>query len=109
MKNIWKQLVGQWKAFRGEVGEMWDDLVRIALPGSASSEQVNVDWNQVAGQWKQVRSKAKTQWGELSDSELLEIDGRYEVLAEKIQERYGINREEANTQIDAWANTLNVY
>ena len=109
MKRSWKQLAGQWKAFRGEVGDIWDELVGLALPGSANSEQVNVDWNQVAGQWKQFRSKAKKQWGDLTDSELLEVDGRYDILAEKIQERYGIEREEANSQIDAWANSLNVY
>ena len=108
MKSTLKQLTGQWKAFRDEVGEMWDDL-KIALPGSVNSEQVSVDWDQVAGQWKQFQGIAKKQWGELTDSELLEVNGRYDILAEKIQERYGIEIEEANTQIDAWANSLNVY
>jgi len=106
MKNKWTQ---QWKSFRDEAKKIWDELARFVSPGSVNSQQVNVKWNDVAGQWEQFRIEAKQQWGELTDSELKEVNGRFDVLVEKIQERYGIEREAATKQIASWANTLNVY
>ena len=63
-------------------------------------------WEQVAGKWKQFGGEVKKQWGKLSDDELTQINGRREVLAGKIQEKYGIAKEAANKQIDDWASKL---
>lgn len=65
-------------------------------------------WDQIAGGWKQVKGEARKAWGRLTDDELDEIAGEREVLAGKIQQRYGITREEANRQIDEWADRLKV-
>ncbi len=64
------------------------------------------NWDKVAGQWKQFAGDLKTKWGKLTDDEILEIDGKREVLAGKIQEKYGIAKEQANKQIDEWADKL---
>jgi uncharacterized protein YjbJ (UPF0337 family) len=63
-------------------------------------------WDQLAGKWKQLKGEARTRWGKLTDDELEEIAGHRDKLAGKIQERYGIAREEADRQIDAWAQEL---
>jgi uncharacterized protein YjbJ (UPF0337 family) len=63
-------------------------------------------WDQIAGKWKQATGEVKKQWGDLTDDELLEINGNRDILAGKIQERYGVAKEEANRQIDEWANEL---
>jgi len=63
-------------------------------------------WDQVAGKWKRLSGAVKKQWGKLSDDELMEINGRREVLAGKLQEKYGIAVEAANKQIDDWAAKL---
>jgi uncharacterized protein YjbJ (UPF0337 family) len=65
-------------------------------------------WDQIAGKWKQFSGEVKKQWGDLTDDELLEIQGNRDILAGKIQEKYGIAKEEANRQIDAWAEKLKV-
>jgi uncharacterized protein YjbJ (UPF0337 family) len=65
-------------------------------------------WDQIAGKWKQLSGEVKKQWGDLTDDELLEIQGNRDILAGKIQEKYGIAKEEANRQIDAWAEKLKV-
>lgn len=65
-------------------------------------------WDQIAGKWKQVSGEVKKQWGDLTDDELLEIQGNRDILVGKIQEKYGIAKEEANRQIDAWAEKLKV-
>lgn len=67
-----------------------------------------INWDEIAGKWKQFSGEAKKQWGSLTDDELTEINGDREVLAGKIQEKYGIAKEHANNQIDKWASKLKV-
>jgi uncharacterized protein YjbJ (UPF0337 family) len=63
-------------------------------------------WDQIAGAWKQARGKVREAWGDLTDDDLEEIAGKRDILAGKIQQRYGIAKEEANKQIDEWADKL---
>ena len=63
-------------------------------------------WDQIAGSWKQVRGEARKAWGKLTDDDLEQVKGQRDILAGKIQERYGIAKEDANRQIDEWANKL---
>ncbi|MFZ4813357.1 MAG: CsbD family protein [Phototrophicaceae bacterium] len=67
-----------------------------------------MNWDNVQGKWKQYVGQAKEQWGKLTDDEVLEINGNREVLSGKIQDRYGVAKEDANKQIDDWAKRLKV-
>jgi uncharacterized protein YjbJ (UPF0337 family) len=60
--------------------------------------------DQLAGKWKQMKGSAKQQWGKLTDDDLDVINGQQDTLIGKIQERYGIAKEEAQKQADAWIN-----
>ena len=55
--------------------------------------------DQAAGKWQQAKGKIKQQWGKLTDDDLTVLEGRRDQLAGKIQERYGIAKEEAERQI----------
>jgi uncharacterized protein YjbJ (UPF0337 family) len=44
-------------------------------------------------------------WGELTDDEFDQIDGKRDRLVGKIQERYGISRDEADKQVRGWEDT----
>jgi uncharacterized protein YjbJ (UPF0337 family) len=66
------------------------------------------NWDKISGQWKQFSGDVKTKWGKLTDDELLQVNGNREILAGKLQERYGIAKDEANRQIDKWADNLKV-
>ena len=59
--------------------------------------KMNTD--QMKGNWKQFVGKAKEKWGELTDNDWQVVEGKRDQLAGKIQERYGIAREEAERQI----------
>jgi uncharacterized protein YjbJ (UPF0337 family) len=65
-----------------------------------------MNWDQIKGNWKQLRGRAKTQWGRLTDDELDVIDGQRDVLAGKIQEAYGISKDEAERQLRTWETSL---
>jgi uncharacterized protein YjbJ (UPF0337 family) len=58
-----------------------------------------MNWDQVKGNWKQFRGKVKEQWGHLTDDELDVIDGRRDILIGKVQEAYGISKDQAEKQV----------
>jgi len=55
---------------------------------------------QMKGQWRQVKGEIKKQWGKLTDDELDRIAGEKDKLVGKLQEKYGISKEEAERQIN---------
>ena len=56
--------------------------------------------DQMEGKWKQYSGKLKEKWGKLTDDDLTVIHGKRDQLVGKIQERYGIARQEAQRQVD---------
>jgi len=65
-----------------------------------------MNWDQVEGKWKQYSGKMKEKWGKLTDSDLDIIKGQKDQLVGKIQERYGIAKEEAQKQVDEYTATF---
>lgn len=63
-------------------------------------------WDKISGSWKEFSGQVRTQWGKLTDDDLEMVKGQRDVLAGRIQQRYGIAKEDANRQIDDWANKL---
>jgi uncharacterized protein YjbJ (UPF0337 family) len=61
-----------------------------------------MNWDRIEGNWKQVTGKVKVQWGKLTDDDIDVVAGRRDQLAGKIQERYGIAKDEAEKQLSAW-------
>jgi uncharacterized protein YjbJ (UPF0337 family) len=59
-------------------------------------------WVRIAGKWQQFRRQDRRRWGLLTDDDLEQIQGERDILAGRIQERYGFAREDANRQIDEW-------
>jgi uncharacterized protein YjbJ (UPF0337 family) len=52
------------------------------------------------GQWRQIKGSVKQKWGKLTDDDLLEVDGQLEKFCGKMQQRYGMNREEAEHEFN---------
>lgn len=65
-----------------------------------------MNWDRIEGNWKQIQGRARAQWGKLTDDDLQVAKGNRDQLAGRIQERYGIAKDEAERQIDAWADRL---
>lgn len=62
-------------------------------------KELDMNWDTVAGNWKQYSGKVKAQWGKLTDDHLDVIAGKRVELAGKIQEAYGLTKEEVEQQI----------
>lgn len=59
--------------------------------------------DKIAGNWKQFKGSAKEQWGKLTDDDLQQAEGKRDKLVGKIQEKYGVAKDEAEKQYDDWA------
>jgi len=53
----------------------------------------------VETQWVQVRDVIRDNFNNLSDEDIRQINGRYETLIAKLQQKYGYSREEAEDRI----------
>jgi hypothetical protein len=53
----------------------------------------------LAGDWKQFKGKMLEQWGKITGDELDVIAGRREQIVGKVQEHYGLGRDEAEAQV----------
>jgi uncharacterized protein YjbJ (UPF0337 family) len=62
--------------------------------------------DKIKGQWKQLAGKAKAKWGKLTDDDLKVAEGNSEYLAGRVQERYGIARDEAARQVKEFSARL---
>lgn len=52
------------------------------------------------GKWQQLRGDIRKRWGQLTDSDLDQVQGDREKLAGLLQERYGYAKEEASREVD---------
>lgn len=68
-----------------------------------------MNWDIVEGNWKQFKGKVRSRWGKLTDDQLEFIGGKRVELAGKIQEFYGVTKEEAELQIKLFEDQIKDY
>jgi uncharacterized protein YjbJ (UPF0337 family) len=61
-----------------------------------------MNWDRAQGNWRQLKGKVKEQWRKIADDELDKIAGRRDQLVGRVQERYGIQRDEAEKRVKEW-------
>ncbi len=66
-----------------------------------------MNWDTIKGNWKQLTGEAKSQWGKLTDDDVQQAEGDREKLVGKVQERYGLAKDEAERQVDEFAARFN--
>ena len=54
------------------------------------------------GRWKQLKGTVKQQWGKLTDDDIDYMSGSKDRFVGRLQERYGIAKDEAQRQADNW-------
>jgi uncharacterized protein YjbJ (UPF0337 family) len=60
----------------------------------------------IAGNWEQIKGKAKAKWGDLTDDVFDVAEGNSQYLAGKLQERYGWDRDRAETEVRDFERSL---
>ena len=56
------------------------------------------------GRWNQVKGDIRSRWGKLTDDDMMQIQGDAEKLIGKLQERYGMKREQAERDLNEMLN-----
>jgi uncharacterized protein YjbJ (UPF0337 family) len=77
-----------------------------ATAAPAAKKESHMNWDRVQGNWKQLTGKVKEQWGKLTEDDITVINGKQDQLVGRIQERYGIAKDEAQRQVDGWINRM---
>jgi uncharacterized protein YjbJ (UPF0337 family) len=65
-----------------------------------------MNWDRIEGKWKQYKGQVKEQWGKLTNDDLDTISGQRQQLVGRIQERYGIAKEDAEEEVDEFVKGL---
>jgi len=68
-----------------------------------------MNWDRVEGNWKTLKGQVKQQWGKLTDDDLDVIAGRREELLGRIQNAYGMSRDDADRQIREWEKNQTIF
>lgn len=63
-----------------------------------------MDNDVLKGNFAQLKGRIKQKWGQLTDDEIDEMEGHAEILAGKLQERYGLAKDEAERQAQEFQN-----
>ncbi len=59
-----------------------------------------MNWDHVQANWEQMKGKIRAKWGKLTDDDLEMIQGKKDVLIGKIRERYAMQKDLAEKQVD---------
>ena len=65
-----------------------------------------MNWDVIEGKWEQLKGQVRTKFGKLTDDDIEQARGKKQELAGKIQERYGIEKAEAERRLDDFAKSI---
>ncbi|NBD95009.1 MAG: CsbD family protein [Gammaproteobacteria bacterium] len=58
------------------------------------------------GRWNQMKGQAKQEWGKLTEDDMQQAEGKKDDLIGRIQERYGVAKDEAERQVDKFLSKI---
>ena len=58
-----------------------------------------MNWDIIEGKWKQASGTIKNKWGKLTDDDLKAVAGKRDQLIGKIQEKYGMAKDQVEKQL----------
>jgi uncharacterized protein YjbJ (UPF0337 family) len=67
-----------------------------------------MNWNEVEGKWNQLKGTVREKYGKLTDDDLQAIAGKKDQFIGKLQQRYGMSREQAQKDLDMYVRDLRV-
>ncbi|HYX33736.1 MAG TPA: CsbD family protein [Oligoflexus sp.] len=61
-----------------------------------------MNWDQVEGQWKNIKGTIREKWAKFTDDDIELIAGKKDRMVGKLQERYGLAKENAEAELDQY-------
>jgi uncharacterized protein YjbJ (UPF0337 family) len=75
---------------------------------TAKSEkgETEMNWQQIEGKWDFAKGKIREKWGKLTDQDLAVVAGKRDQLIGRLKERYGMQKDAAEKEINRWLDDL---
>jgi uncharacterized protein YjbJ (UPF0337 family) len=54
------------------------------------------------GKWNIIKGKVKQQWGKLTDDDVTQVQGSYDILSGTLQKKYGYQKDQAEKEINSF-------
>lgn len=67
-----------------------------------------MSWDRISGNWTQWKGRVQERWGKLTQDQLDVVAGRRDQLSGRIQEVYGLTKDETERQLRNWERNLAV-
>lgn len=83
----------------GKLASHWGKL------GTSHEEDI-MNWDIISGRWTEMKGKLRSKWGKLTDDDVEVIAGKKDVLIGRLQQRYGLDKEEAERDVDRWLGAI---
>lgn len=64
---------------------------------------------QLKGDWNKLKGAVKEKWAELTDDDMLSIEGHKDKLVGRVQERYGYHKEQAEKEVKDFMDANNCH
>lgn len=65
-----------------------------------------MNWTQIEGSWKEFKGDVRSKWGKLTDDDVEMVGGKKDKLLGRLQQLYGRKREDLETEVDQWTNSI---
>jgi uncharacterized protein YjbJ (UPF0337 family) len=60
------------------------------------------------GNWNQIKADVQTKWGKLTHDDVELAKGKFETLVASLQQRYGLAKDRAEADLDAFIETIDL-
>ena len=67
-----------------------------------------MNWNEVENQWNEVKGSVRAKYNKLTEDDVRTIAGKKDHFISKLQERYGMSREQAQKDAESFLQGLHV-
>ncbi|MFZ5480565.1 MAG: CsbD family protein [Myxococcota bacterium] len=65
-----------------------------------------MNWDRIKGNWNQFKGNIKQNFGQLTDDDIMQINGQQDVLLGRLQQRYGYTKDVAQQKLNDFLNNI---
>lgn len=65
-----------------------------------------MNWDTISGHWNEMKGNLKSKWAKLTDDDVEMIAGKRDKLVGRLQQRYGLKKDEAERDVDLWLGAI---
>ncbi len=65
-----------------------------------------MNWDEIEGRWNELKGRLRSKWAKLTDDDMQMIGGKKDMLVGRLQQRYGLKKDEAEREVDRWLGSV---